>query len=127
MKTILVVDDDHQIRGFLEEVLGEKGYAVSTAESLGQAERLMRERRFDVVLCDEMLPDGSGYEFRMRHHPLPPFIMFSGGDELFLTRQSTPETTILLKPLHLQLLLALIRDLDLEKPGAGEDKRSAAD
>ncbi len=112
MKTILIVDDDHQIRGFLEEVLGEKGYTVTTAESLGQAERLMREGRFDVVLCDEMLPDGSGYEFRMRHHPAPPFIMFSGHDELFLTRRSTPETTILMKPLNLQLLLALIRDLD---------------
>ncbi len=114
MKTILVVDDDRQIRGFLEEVLGEQGHAVTTAESLGQAERLMRERRFDVVLCDEMLPDGSGYEFRMRHHPEPPFIMFSGGDELFLTRRNTPETTILMKPLNLQLLLALIRDLDRE-------------
>ena len=111
MKSILVVDDDYQMRGFLEEVLGEKGYSVKTAESLGQAERMMKESRFDVVLCDEKLPDGSGYEFRMRHHPAPPFIMFSGGDELFLTRRSTPETAILMKPLNLQLLLALIRDL----------------
>ncbi len=119
MKKILVVDDDHQIREFLEEVLGAQGYAVTTAQSLHAAERLMQENRFDAVLCDEMLPDGSGYEFRMRHHPRPPFILFSGNDELFLTRRNDPNTTILMKPLNLQLLLALIRDLDREERNTG--------
>ncbi len=118
-KKILVVDDDHQIREFLEEVLTAQGYAVTTAVSLGRAERLMQENQFDAVLCDEMLPDGSGYEFRMRHHPRPPFILFSGNDDLFLTRRNDPETTILMKPLNLHLLLALIRDLDREERNTG--------
>lgn len=120
MKAILVVDDEYHMRAILEEALGRQGYAVTCAESLGQAESLMRENRFDLVLCDEVLPDGSGYEFRMRHYPMPPFILFSGGDEPFLSHRNTPETTFLMKPLNLKLVLALIRDLAPEERGTGE-------
>src|SRR5437588_9007293 len=59
---ILVVDDDHAVRGLLEDVLTETGYDV---EAVGSA-RSMLDRVTtsppDLVLLDVMLPDLDGVE-----------------------------------------------------------------
>ena len=59
--TILVVDDDDEIREITQlalEVMG--GWTVASAEGGAAALRLAREHRPDVVLLDVMMPDMDG-------------------------------------------------------------------
>ncbi|MEN8133074.1 MAG: response regulator, partial [Pseudomonadota bacterium] len=58
--TILVVDDDPDIRELLEDYLGEQGYeviAIATADAFREA---LAEHEPDVVLLDVGLPGEDG-------------------------------------------------------------------
>ncbi len=63
MKTkpsILVVEDEILIREVIKSLLRKKGYAISEAKSLAAADKQLKRRRFDLILLDIRLPDGSG-------------------------------------------------------------------
>ncbi len=59
---VLVVDDEPDLRKLYELSLLREGYAVDTAESLAQADALLMDGEFDVVITDMRLPDGLGME-----------------------------------------------------------------
>lgn len=56
--SILVVDDDPVIRRLLEQRLKNEKFAVEVAEDGCAAARILRQRSFDVVLTDLMMPGG---------------------------------------------------------------------
>ena len=58
--SLLVVEDDGDVREFLADDLRARGYRTETSGSCGAAIGLLREQSFDVVLCDVHLPDGDG-------------------------------------------------------------------
>lgn len=63
--SVLVVDDDDDLRATLRELLAEEGYAVYEAENGAQAlDRLRDARRVAVVLLDLMMPVMDGLQFR---------------------------------------------------------------
>ena len=81
--TILVVDDDPDIRELLQDYLGEQGYeviAVATADAFRQA---LAEHEPDVVLLDIGLPgeDGLSLARHVREHLDVGIIMVSGAGE----------------------------------------------
>lgn len=86
--TILVVDDDHDIRDVIRLVLIREGYGVLTAPDGHRAMELMTSRenakKVCTVLCDLEMPNGSGTElidyFRL-HHPTIPIIVLSGSPD----------------------------------------------
>src|SRR5213594_2862154 len=59
---ILVVDDEESVVVTIKAILQLDGYDVTTATKFGDAERLVRERTFDLVLTDLRLDDGDGIE-----------------------------------------------------------------
>jgi len=60
---LLLVEDDEDVAAFLERVFTEQGYQVDQAHSKGEALTLLAEKpSFDAVLCDVVLPDGSGFD-----------------------------------------------------------------
>jgi DNA-binding NtrC family response regulator len=59
---VLVVDDDAEVLGSLEDALGALGWEVSTAANAAAALEAVAEGEPDVVLLDVMLPDRSGLE-----------------------------------------------------------------
>jgi two-component system response regulator PilR (NtrC family) len=59
---LLIVDDEASLRDFLSIVFEEEGWHVDTAGSLGEAHSAIQRQEPDVVLCDLMLPDGSGID-----------------------------------------------------------------
>lgn len=61
MPDILLVEDDTQLAGFLIRFLNSEGYAVSHAAGQTDALRLFSESKFDCVLLDISLKEGSGY------------------------------------------------------------------
>jgi DNA-binding response OmpR family regulator len=65
-KTILVVEDDEDLRSGLTFALSQEGYEVGSADTIAGAERSVATRSFDLVILDVMLPDGSGFDFCKR-------------------------------------------------------------
>jgi two-component system response regulator PilR (NtrC family) len=60
--TVLVVDDEADIRELLELTLLRMGLAVESAASLAEAHTLLRAKQFDLCLTDMRLPDGAGLD-----------------------------------------------------------------
>jgi len=57
--SILVVDDEPDIRGLLQEILEDEGYAVSVADTAAAAQALIDEAHPDLVLLDIWMPHGA--------------------------------------------------------------------
>ena len=62
-KTILVVDDNPNVRTMLMEYLTEQGYRIVTAADGRQALFVAREEQPDLILLDIMMPEMDGYDF----------------------------------------------------------------
>jgi len=76
---VLVVDDETSIRWLLETRLSMFGYEVVTAADGLEAVAIFRDRVFDLVVLDIMLPklDGYGVCQKLRKHSDVPIIMLS--------------------------------------------------
>ncbi len=64
--SLLVVDDEPDLRTLYELTLVREGYAVETAGSVEEAWALLCERGFSAVITDMRLPDGTGLELLQR-------------------------------------------------------------
>jgi DNA-binding response OmpR family regulator len=62
MAEILVVDDDPQTQEDIAEMLSKEGYNLTTVGSGEEALKMIREKDFDVVLTDLMMPGISGMD-----------------------------------------------------------------
>lgn len=62
MANILAIDDEPAIRSLLSAILEKDGHSVCTAESADEALKLDLSR-FDLVLCDVMMPGTDGFAF----------------------------------------------------------------
>ncbi|GAG01670.1 unnamed protein product [marine sediment metagenome] len=60
-KTILVIEDEHEVRNFASRVLELEGYRVLQAEDSEEGMRLVREGRISLVLLDLRLPEHNGW------------------------------------------------------------------
>ena len=61
-KSILVVDDDSNIRSLLQQELTEAGYVVRLAEDGRKALTLIREETPGLVILDVMMPEMNGFD-----------------------------------------------------------------
>jgi len=112
--TILVIDDDDEIRQVLAMVLDEAGFRVVTAANGREAlERLRGDPRPDVILLDLMMPEMDGYQFRaeQQRHPalraIPTLIVIAG--TVTPRVEALGAEAILPKPVSLRRLVDTIR------------------
>lgn len=61
MKTVLVIDDNPDIRDNTAEILGLAGYKTLTAENGKKGIELALKEKPDVIVCDIMMPELDGY------------------------------------------------------------------
>ncbi len=61
--SVLVIDDDAQIRAICVEVMHNLGFAADQAATLAEARAAIADKRPDLLLLDVMLPDGDGFSF----------------------------------------------------------------
>ena len=82
-KTILVVDDDHDLSDGLRIVLERQGYRVLQAGNGLQARDLVYRQRPDLVILDMMMPRMGGYPVLEHFHgkpDAPPIIMITANE-----------------------------------------------
>jgi CheY-like chemotaxis protein len=63
VKRVLIVDDEFGIVEALSDVLGEEGYAVSTARNGKDALKRVSETKPNLIICDYMMPVMDGLQF----------------------------------------------------------------
>ncbi len=63
---VLVVDDDALVARAIALVLGDEHEVVVTTEPLDALDRIARGERYDVILCDLMMPGTTGMELHRR-------------------------------------------------------------
>ena len=59
----LMVDDDASFASMAARVVRDEGGEPTVAHNLASAREITAARRFDLVLLDNHLPDGKGYDF----------------------------------------------------------------
>jgi DNA-binding response OmpR family regulator len=65
-KTILVVDDEPDIRGMIERLLKGKGYRVVSSDNGRAALALVKKHAPDLIILDAMLPEVHGFDIARR-------------------------------------------------------------
>jgi DNA-binding NarL/FixJ family response regulator len=71
LPTVMLVDDEPLLLDSLGQELQES-CKLYTAGSAADAEQLLVARRYDVIICDHMLPGEQGLDFLMRVAELLP-------------------------------------------------------
>ncbi|MBN2124812.1 MAG: sigma-54-dependent Fis family transcriptional regulator [Deltaproteobacteria bacterium] len=128
MSTILIIDDDDQLRKSFERLLSEEGYAVESAASGEAGLKAVQSRVPDLVILDMRLPGMNGFETFRAIHDIEPKLPV-----IIMTAYGTTETAIeatkmgafdyILKPFDIPDMLGVIEQaLD-----AGRFMRSPVD
>jgi two-component system, NtrC family, response regulator PilR len=73
---LLIVDDEASLRDFLTIVFEEEGWRVGAAATLAEARIAIAKDEPDLVLCDLMVPDGSGIDLLREVKTANPSIAF---------------------------------------------------
>lgn len=66
---ILLIEDDSETAGLVSEELASAGFGVECRETIAQAEEALRDRNYDLLVLDRIVPDGDTIEFlgSLRH------------------------------------------------------------
>src|SRR5688572_922748 len=82
---VLVIDDDIYICGGLRDILEDAGYHVATGNCAADAEEILHQQTFCMMVVDYALPDANGMDIaRMVHakYPWTQVIMMTGHDRV---------------------------------------------
>ncbi len=120
MARILLVEDDPDVRPLMEHIILDRGYQVTTAESVTIATALLGAQPFDLVICDVNLPDGSGLTVADQAIEAGIKTLVVTGHGLSLKPGSLRPYDYLLKPVRGAELLANIQRCLADKSGDAE-------
>ena len=83
VKQILLVEDDLSLIGGLSFAVRKEGYEVDVARTTLKANALWSEGKYDLVILDVSLPDGSGFDLckKMRLTSKVPIMFLTAADE----------------------------------------------
>ena len=83
MERILLLEDDKSLVTGLTLALGRAGYALDTARTLAEAGHLWQAGRYDLLMLDVTLPDGTGFDFcrEVRRTSGVPILFLTASDE----------------------------------------------
>jgi two-component system CheB/CheR fusion protein len=114
-KRLLLVDDDVETARILADQVRAEGYQVCVAATMQTALQAAATERFDVLICDIDLPDGSGLELldRLSSTQTIKGIVLSGygGDESVRRSRAAGFSAHLTKPVFVQVLLRTLREV----------------
>ncbi len=76
-RNLLIIDDDAELLGELQEYFVSAGNTVTVAENIKDGINHINNSVFDAIVLDVMLPDGEGTSIFAGRSNLPPVIIFS--------------------------------------------------
>ena len=110
-KTVLIVEDDGDLRQAIVEVIEDQGYACRHARNGIEAIAALDLERPDLLLADLVMPLMSGIDLlaRLREHPsyrdIPVIAMTGANDRMLGVKLNVP---VLDKPIDLPLLRQML-------------------
>ena len=115
MSNILIIDDEKAIRKTLSEILSYEGYKIDEAGDGEEGLKKLKEKEFDVVLCDIKMPKVDGLEFLEKSRDInidTPIIMISGHGTIETAVEAVKKGAYdyISKPPDLNRLLITIRN-----------------
>ena len=115
MKRLFLLEDDLSLINGLSFAIKKQGYEIEVARTTLEADKIWTSKKYDLVILDVSLPDGSGFDFckKIRRISKVPIIFLTAADE---------ETDIIMgldiggddyitKPFKLAILLSRINAL----------------
>jgi DNA-binding NtrC family response regulator len=127
-RTLLIVDDDRDVRDVLQEVLEDAGYSVVCVEHGEEALAYLHVGpRPDAILLDLFMPVMSGWDFarHVRNYPnlaSIPLVVITCSEPYW----GYPCPLVLRKPLDLEQLLATVADLVRSNSGGTPPRGNGA-
>lgn len=108
--SILVVDDDAELRDSLTEELRSFDFKTYSAESVGDALLVLYGNRVDIILSDVRMPQVSGLDFLKMVDPFnpggPKVVLMTGSKDVTFEQAAKFGASMLLhKPLDRHFLL----------------------
>jgi two-component system response regulator PilR (NtrC family) len=132
--TVLVIDDERDIRELLTITLGRMGLKVDTASDVADAKRRLAESRYALCFTDMRLPDGSGQEIIeliAAEYPETPVAMITayGNVDAAVNALKAGAFDFVSKPVDINMLRRLVQtamrlaeEKKTEPPSAGAAK-----
>jgi len=114
-RTVLIVEDDFDIRDALVQVLRDEGYGVAAASNGAAGLELLRDHgQVGLILLDLRMPVMDGWEFRATQRRDPtlseiPVVVLSADHGAERSAQSLQVDGFLQKPVELDALLTLVQ------------------
>ena len=83
MSNILLLEDDLSLINGLSFALKKQGFELGVARTLKEADNLWTDGKYDLLILDVSLPDGTGFEFckKVRQVSKVPIIFLTAADE----------------------------------------------
>ncbi|MDW2982600.1 sigma-54 dependent transcriptional regulator [Rhodanobacter sp. KK11] len=113
-QTVLVIDDERDIRELLTITLGRMDLQVDAVGTVAEARRALAERGYDLCFTDMRLPDGTGHEIIeliAAEHPDMPVAMITayGNVDAAVNALKAGAFDFVSKPVDIQMLRGLVR------------------
>jgi len=118
--SILVIDDEEEIRTMLSSILADEGYLVETAKNGKDALKNIKNAKFDLALVDIELPDIKGTELLSKLKQAQPkmaTVIVTGHPsvENAITSVNNKADGYVLKPINVPTLLETIKKILADK------------
>lgn len=83
MMKILIVEDDLSLINGLSFAIKKQGYELDIVRTSAEADKIWGNRKYDLVILDVSLPDGSGFDIcrKIREVSKVPIIFLTAADE----------------------------------------------
>lgn len=83
MKRLFLLEDDLSLINGLSFAIKKQGYEIDVARTMLEANDLWADGKYDLVILDVSLPDGSGFEFcrKIRLTSKIPIMFLTAADE----------------------------------------------
>ena len=110
--SVLVIDDDPDVRGFIVTSLEEQGYRVREASDGRKGLKAIAQEKPDLVIVDFIMPGLSGAEVANRilaELPEQSILFVSGYSETEAVRRVAPHAPLLTKPFRAEALDKAVR------------------
>jgi two-component system, cell cycle sensor histidine kinase and response regulator CckA len=115
-ETILVVDDEEDIRTVVRQMLAADGYVVLDAEDPNQALRLAGQQHVDLLLTDVVMPLMRGTELAQRVLAIAPSVKVLLMSAYKVAEIAASGHPFLAKPFTPEALLGRVREILRDEP-----------